>query len=144
VEYIYEYDSIKNGYNSDKGGGFKKNVYQYSLDGDFIETYEDLTSAANAINATKKGMSRACWSVNKLLKGYLWSFEFKEPYIVDPDIRKKGVFQYSVEGEYLFKYTSVSEASIKNNISKSGIAKCCRGERLTSGGYKWRYENDKE
>lgn len=37
-------------------------------------------------------------------------------------------------------YNSVSEASITNGINSSGIFKCCRGERKTSGGFKWEYQ----
>ena len=36
-------------------------------------------------------------------------------------------------------YPSVAEASIQTKIHKDGIAKCCRGERKTAGGYHWEY-----
>jgi len=139
IKYISEYDSLENGYNTDKGGGFKKTVYQYNLDGSLNTTFEDLTTASNSIDVRKQDISRACWSVNNTLEGYLWSYEFKEKFIHNPDNRKKEVIQCSLEGNVLARYISASEASRKTGISKTCITRCCRGEREQSGGFLWKY-----
>lgn len=139
IKYISEYDALENGYNSDKGGGFRKTVYQYNLDGTPINSFKDLTSAATAVNATKKGISKACWNVNHTLKGYLWSYEYKEKFIPDSDNRKKEVLQYNLNGNLLAQYISVAEASRKSGLSKTCISRCCRKEREQSGGFLWKY-----
>lgn len=139
IKYISDYDTLENGYNSDKGGGIRKTIYQYNLDGTLINTFEDLTSAGNSIDARKQDISRACWSVNHTLKGYLWSYEFKELFIPQTDCRKKEVIQYSLGGNKLAHYVSASEASRKTGISKTCITRCCRGEREQTGGFLWRY-----
>lgn len=36
-------------------------------------------------------------------------------------------------------YSSVSKASVDNNISRVSIWTCCSGKYKTAGGYKWRY-----
>lgn len=69
--YINFYDSLKNGYNSDRGGGFKKPIYQFNLSGELIHEFNSLTSAGNAVNASKKTLSRTCYSVNKRFGDYL-------------------------------------------------------------------------
>lgn len=137
--YILEYNSKDKGYNEDRGGGFKKTIYQYNLDGEFIKSFEDLSSAASAVTATKKQMSKVCLSKSNLLKNSYWSYKYIEPFVPETDLRKKAVYQCDIENNILSKYESVSEASKKSNVSKSSIAKCCRGERLTGGGYKWNY-----
>jgi hypothetical protein len=139
IKYILEYDTFGNGLNSDKGGGIKKTVYQYNLDGSLNTTFEDLTLAGNSINVRKQDISRACWSVNNSLGGFIWSYEYKEPFIPQPDNRKKEVVQYSLGGNKLAHYVSASEASRKTGISKTCITRCCRGEREQSGGFLWRY-----
>lgn len=139
VKYILENKSLESGYNSDKGGGIKKTVYQYNLDGTFSTTFEDLTTAGNSINVRKQDISRACWSTNHTLGGYLWSYEYKEPFIVEPDNRKKQVVQFDLKGKELASYISASEASRKTGISKTCITRCCRGEREQSGGFLWKY-----
>lgn len=132
-------DSQKNGYNISKGGGFKKIVYKYNLDGSLNSSYDNLTDAGNSINVKKKCISRACWSVNQTLGGFLWSYEFREPFFPKADDRKKEVLQFNLNGNLLAKYVSASEASRKTGISKTCITRCCRNERKQSGGYLWEY-----
>jgi len=137
-EYIFKYNSKEEGYNCDSGGGFKKSIYQYSLDGNLVAEYESLSCAANAVNAGKKAISNTCLGYNNSCKGYYWSYLCKDEFKVQ-DKRKKEVFQYDLEGNLLAKYISASEASRKTGVSKSCITKCCRGERKSSNNFIWRY-----
>jgi len=139
IQYINEFNSLEEGYNSDKGGGFKKTIYKYNLDGSLNSTYESLTDAGKSVNVRKQDISRACWSINHTLGGYLWSYDYIEPFIPKMDNRKKEVLQYSLNGNLLAKYVSASEASRKTGISKTCITRCCRGEREHSGGFIWKY-----
>lgn len=139
IKYILEYDSLENGYNEDSGGGFKKTVYQYNLDGSLNTTFEDLTTAGNSIDVRKQDICRACWNVNHTLGGFLWSYEFKEKFIPEPDSRKKEVIQFSLDGKVLARYFSVAEASRISGLSKTCISRCCRKERENSGGFIWKY-----
>jgi hypothetical protein len=139
IRYISENNSLESGYNSDRGGSIKKSVYQYNLDGSLNTIFEDLTTAGNSIHVSKQAISRACWNVNQTLGGCLWSYEYKEPFIPDPDNRKKEVIQCSLDGKVLSCYESASEASRKTGISKTCITRCCRGEREQSRGFLWRY-----
>lgn len=141
IRYILENNSLENGYNSDKGGGLKKSVYKYNLDGSLNSTFEDLTLASNTIGVRKQDISRACWNVNQTLGGYLWSYEYKEPFIPDPDNRKKQVIQYSLDRKVLAHYNSVAEASLETGLSKTCISRCCRGERRSSSGFIWKYQD---
>ena len=139
IQYISEYSALENGFNSDKGGGIKKTVYKYNLDGSFNATFENLTLASETIGVRKQDICRACWNVNHTLGGYLWSYEFKEKFIPESDNRKKEVVQYNLNGNLLAQYSSVAEASRKSGLSKTCIARCCRGERKQSGGFFWKY-----
>lgn len=139
-QYILEYNAKENGYNSDQGGGFKKTVYQYNLDGSLINSYCCLQDAGNVVNTTKKSISRACLSVNNIYNGFYWSYEFKELFKPKEDNRKKEVLQYAVEGNLVANYVSVAEASRQTGLSKTCISRACRGERANSGGFVWRYE----
>jgi len=138
-EYIAEYNSKEEGYNNDSGGGFKKTIYQYNQDGGLIDTYECLEKAGEIVNATKQDISRACLSVNKTFGGYYWSYEYIEPFKPNKDFRKKIVLCYNLKGEKVYDFNSISEASKSTAINKSSIAKVCRGERKTAGGYFWKF-----
>ena len=51
----------------------------------------------------------------------------------------KIVLQYTLDKNFVKRFTSVMEASIETNICKSSIARNARGERKTAGGYIWVY-----
>jgi group I intron endonuclease len=138
-EYILKYNSKEEGYNIDSGGGFKKTVYQYDIiDGKLLNKYSNLTDAGKVINVNKQDLSNVCLSVGKACKGFYWSYEYKEPFVPNVDNRKKKVSKYSLGGVFIENYNSIAEASKNTGINKSCIAKVCRGERKTSGGYIWR------
>ncbi len=138
--YILKYDSFKSGYNSDRGGGFKKTVYQYNIEtGELMNFYDSLSSAANAVNAASKSISNACLGYNKTCKGYHWSYSSTKELHSCSDLRRKTVNQISLDGDIVACYESASEASRKTGISKTCITRCCRGERGQSGGFFWKY-----
>jgi hypothetical protein len=141
-EYILKYNSKNEGYNSDRGGGFQKTVYQYHLsDGSLVAAFDSLEGAAQVINASKQQLSRACLSVNNRFKGYYWSYVYTEPFKPEKDKRKKSVLQLdSNEKKILNEFDSIAEAFELTGINKSSIAKVCRGERNHAGGYKWVYK----
>ena len=53
----------------------------------------------------------------------------------------KRVAQYTMDGELISEYPSLSEASRKTGIGISGISKCCRGDYPQSHGYVWKFIN---
>ncbi|RKS15526.1 GIY-YIG nuclease family protein [Flavobacterium sp. 120] len=139
IMYISEYDALENGYCSDKGGGFKKTVYKYNLDGSFNATFENLTLASETIGVRKQDISRACWNVNQTLGGYLWSYENKEAFFPEHDNRKKEVIQSLLNGTVISQFLSVAEASRSTGVSKTCISRCCREERKNGCGFIWKY-----
>ena len=138
-EYIIQYDSKDNGYNSDAGGGIKKTVYQYKIeDGSLVNTYDCLEQAASSVDASKTCVGNACRGQNKTCNGYIWSYSSTFP-IGLKDKRKKSVIQLDLDDNFMAEYKSVAEASRITGLSKTCISRCCRGERKKSGGYRWRY-----
>lgn len=139
IRYISECDALENGYCGDKGGGFKKTVYKYNLDGSLNAKFENLTLASETVGVRKQDISRACWNVNQSLGGYLWSYENLEVLVPELDNRKKEVIQSSLDGNFIAQYISVAEASREIGVSKTCISRCCRQERENSGGFLWEY-----
>ena len=140
IYYINYFNSFIDGYNSDRGGGFKKEIHQFDLAGNLLYTYNSLEEASNSVETGKKDISRACWSANHLHKGHYWSFNTTEN-VLDTisDQRKKKVAQLSLNEELIQIFPSASQASRSTGISKTCITRCCRKERENSGGYIWKY-----
>ena len=135
--YIQKFDSFHNGYNSDRGGGFKKTIYQYNLTGKLESTFQSLEEASKSSSISEESISHACIGDRKTSNGFYWTytstFDLKE------DIRKKKVIQYDLDGEKINVFDSIAEASIATEINKSSIAKCCRGERKKAGNFIWKF-----
>lgn len=135
--YIQKFDSFNNGYNSDRGGGFKKTIYQYNLTGELESTFQSLEEASKSSSISEESISHACVGDRKTSNGFYWTytctFNLKE------DIRKKKVVQYDFEGKTLNVFDSIIEASKQTEINKSSIAKCCRGERKKAGNFIWKF-----
>lgn len=137
-QYIIKYNSKKQGYNSDSGGGFKKTVYQFSPNGTLIESFDGLNEVESKLGYDKKRISNAC-TTTKLWKGSYWSYSQNSKFKIGGDRRKKQVLQCSLDGKPVAQYRSASEASRISGISKTCITRCCRGERPKSAGFLWKY-----
>lgn len=141
-QYIFKYNSESDGYNEDRGGGFKKNIYQYDLEsGVLLASFSQLEYAAVSVGVDKRTISKACLGEIKNCAGYSWSYILSENFKPEEDKRKKKVFQFYFHGEFVRSYNSVSEASRFTGVNSSSIAKCCRGEYKYAGDYYWEYED---
>ena len=56
--------------------------------------------------------------------------------------RSHAVDQYSLSGEYIASYKSITEAYRITGVEQSNISDCARGIRKHSGGYLWAYHNN--
>lgn len=54
---------------------------------------------------------------------------------------KKAVIQYTITGEIVNEFSSITQASKETGIIKSGIENCLNGRSNSSGGYRWLYKN---
>ena len=138
--YINKYDSFRNGYNADSGGGFKKPIYQYTLSGELVNSFDSLQEAADAVDTNKKTISKTCHNVNQIFQNHYWSYDYREPYLpIKKDKRFKEVEMFDKNNEIIETFRSIAEASRITGIHKSSIAKCCIKERNTAGGFRFKY-----
>lgn len=140
VNYIFNYSKESELYNQDRGGGIPKQVFQYNMEtGLLVNTYNSLTEAGEQFDIDKKALSKVCLSVNKTFNNFYWSYEYKEPFEPLVDSRTKLVMQFDINNEIIKTFKSISEASKLTGTNKTSIAKVCRGERKTAGGFIWKY-----
>lgn len=53
--------------------------------------------------------------------------------------RRKKVIQYTLDGDYIQSFESLTSAEEKTCIGKSEISKVCKNKQKTAGGYIWKY-----
>ena len=138
-QYIGNFDSLKNGYNSDCGGAFKKTVYQYDKNGSLINTFSSLSEAAKQVGVVKQAISKACLRRYGRCRGFYWGYEPCDSFVRSADNRCRKVHQYTLDEKFLEEYISVAEAARRTGFSQSGISRVCRGERSSYKGFNWSY-----
>lgn len=52
----------------------------------------------------------------------------------------KRVIQFNLQDEYIQEFETVAQAAKISGLNRSSIARCCRGEQKSCGGYKWKYK----
>lgn len=144
-------------------------VVQLSIKGEYIKTYPTIKEASQQVAVSQAALYNNLHrgSARSVTGGYRWLYkdvyddmdEEERKDLVDRfskviykphsrfgkgNPRSRSVVQLTLDGELLNKYESMSQASEKTGVLRSGISACCRGTYKRSGGYKWMYLNDYE
>lgn len=152
---LYQSTNRQYGYNlraGGEGGGivvsksekFKeryRKVYQYTLDGDFITEWDNLTLAAEGCGGINKitGISQCCNGKRKTAYGFQWRYK-KFDHLSKQELTgvKKRIVQKDLEGNIIQIYDSVSEAVKALGMkSKSSITNVLTGSAKTAYGFLW-------
>jgi plasmid maintenance system antidote protein VapI len=122
----------------------KTRVLQYNLNGDFLKEFSSIAQASKETNIIRTSISQTCRGILKTAGGFQWKYKGDEKPIVK--IHQAGqeiaIVQFSLTGNTIKKWKSATEAAKELGIQSSHIASVCKGNRNTTGGYKWVYEGD--
>lgn len=162
-ELIAQYNTTdyRFGYNRSEGGEDviiyynnlvhkNKTVYQYSFDGNFIQSFNSVIEAVQWLNiknihagtnisscARENGKSHSAY-------GYIWSYDFLGEQIADYNLHKsyignhKIIYQYDLDGNYIDSYYSVKEGAEKYNVTPQSIFDVIDKENRMCANYQWR------
>lgn len=133
-------------YNVALGGGTSnhdtKRVYQFDLNGEFLQSHESASSAAASLNFHKdlytatKCIRNNCLGISSSSYGYVWSYkkEFNHPLIGN----KKRIAQYTLKGKFIRTFDSIYEAEVLLGLNaiQAAISK-----NWQCGGYQWKIFN---
>lgn len=116
-------------------------VNQYSLNGDFIKTYDSMTTATEDTGVGNKEILYCCEKKYKTAYGFQWRYFEDHIEALDPveTFNKKKVEQYTLNGTKLATYRSVMHASQSCKIQYACIWRAVRGKASRAGRYKWKY-----
>lgn len=174
--YIYFFNSAdkEHGYNKTHGGeiGGKpteetilkisgknhymaKRIEQYSLSGDYINTFGCVMDAAKELGENYSSIAACARHEHYTAFGYIWVYEddlCKEKWILDCAVdRSKGgnhpsskrIIQYDLNGNLIKTFSCLTEASEKTGTQISKISNCANGVRFSANGFIWLFEDDK-
>ena len=117
----------------------KKIVYQYDLDGNYIQEFASAKEAGEKYGITS--IHLACQKKIKTSAGFQWSYQ---KYKKIPSFKSyiKAINQYSIEGNFIQSFSNASEAEKQTGISKGRIRYCAKNKKGLVNNYQWRYADD--
>jgi hypothetical protein len=133
------------------GGGNeiqKKTVYQFDLNGAFIQSYKSAREAAlkiapNDQDNIRSSIKNCCLGTSYSSCGYFWSYykEFitKEDYHNNIKRKKNKIAQYTLNGKFLRYFDNITQARNETGLSNIYYAIT---NKASVGGYQWRYYSD--
>lgn len=126
-----------------------KRIHQFTIYGDYINTYDCLRDAADSLGVSENMGMRA--KEHKISNGFLWGFDDQVSIINGiPHLNytyrslsknPRHVYMFDYNKEYIKDYISCVDASTDNNIDCSGISRAAR-KKTKYKKYYWRYEED--
>lgn len=139
--YRYKEDGYKGELKDWKG--YEKKVVQYRIDGKKIKEFRSISEAAKKLVIVPGSISRVAKLRSKHAGGFVWRYK-GEPYNGEYKkvLEKRKFVQYSLSGEILQSYDSISLAAKNTNCPYEGIRLALNGKANTSGGYIWKWYNE--
>lgn len=133
------------GGNDDGGYWCRRKIYQYDLQGNYINCYDSIVEATLAIGANKQNglVQNAVGRVNSQAGGYQWRYEHKdkiEPYQIISRAYKIGC--YDKNGELVYVFLNASEAAKHFNCDEDAIRLNCKHQTCFTCDHMFEYFND--
>lgn len=120
-----------------------ESVEQYSLKGEYINTFINLADAERHTGVNSKNIWCAVSKNALSAGGYQWKYCSDKTILGDiskqTKKQKQSVVRINKDGTTT-TYESAAEASRQTGINASQIRRVCQGRGLSAGGYKWYYE----
>lgn len=122
----------------------RRAIEEYTLDGIYLRTWRSLKDAAEAYKCTSSNIYRACHNYLESACGSLWTYVDSEEDMIQRsydykhkiDSRAMPIDQYTLEGQFIKTYPSISKAASDLGVDKTAIHKGLHNH-YTSYGFIW-------
>lgn len=115
-------------------------VYQYDLQGKYIQTFNSFHQAAQQVNGQVHVIRKCCDKQFKTAYNYIWRL-YKQPQL-DLIIELGTINCYDLAGNYLTSFISMAEAEKITGVPLGSISMACRHLAHRGGKFQWRYVTD--
>lgn len=123
----------------------------YDLQGNYLSTYESAKAVTQELKVNIADVVSCCKGIRSdgqpryQAKGFIFRYAIdKLDEYPDTPVRCRKVDQYTLDGEYIRTFDSLKEAWLHTGAGIGAIGKVCKGLAKSSGGYSWKYHNEKE
>lgn len=120
-------------------------IKEFSKDGNLINIHKSLRYL-ESIGYNRQSIVGVCSGRNKTYMGKVWRYEQDnfETYNSKPNYhndRTRKIIQFTMDGDLIRKWNSISDAYNSLCINKSSLSSCLLGKQKSAGGSKWEYYN---
>lgn len=117
-------------------------VFQYNENGELINSYPSISYAARQVGVDPSAINKCCHGKQQSAAGFFWSLNAEQKF--EPKKLKTWhtyrVGQYTLEGNFICEYGSLSEAiRAMGKKQPKCIKECCEGKRKEMYGFVWKY-----
>lgn len=121
----------------------KKKINQYTMQGQYIRTWDSIKEAALYYNMPNDSPITRAIKNNFNCFGYRWKYYDGNIENITPNITKnKRILQFDKNGLFLKEFPNAHIAELETGVKKGNICRVCNGERASSGGYIWKYKEN--
>lgn len=129
--------------NSNKGKPASENCKKAVRKANYGRKHNE--EAKKKIGKAAKGRKMSKKHLKKLIeisKNRIYTNEIRQN-MSNASTVKKAILQYSLDGKFIKKWDSISQAAKEYNTTKNNIISCLKNKnnRTVAVGYKWEYEN---
>ena len=118
-------------------------IYQYSLDGTYIKTWDSVSQINRELGYSTSNIGKCCKGKIYSAYGYRWLKDKKDnlKVYINPHCRK--IVQFDMNMNYIKIWNSIIDASNELDVKYNNIQNCCeRKSKQSKTGYLWRYLED--
>jgi len=122
-------------------------VYQYDLDGNFINEHPSQIVASEQINVTQASLRRHIWGHRKTCCGFIFTHTFyiKLPKTLLPkkgriNSKCKNIIQYDLNSNLIKEWNRPKEITDTLHIKYKTLHACLNRDINTCNGFKWKYK----
>lgn len=119
----------------------ERTVRQYTLDGKLVGEYRSQSEASRKFGIKASDISKCTHRKVKSVKGFVWRF-IGDTFDYDKKTSAKCVIQYTLDGNFIKEYKSITDAQLATGVTGGNISGCCLHKQKTAGGFIWKYKNE--
>lgn len=103
-----------------KTGRYPHDVFQFELDGTFIQSFESAAEAARKTNSCHADIVSCCNGKSKTCNGFLWSYDMDKvnPILGSHQDNAKAVRMYDKNGNFIKEFISIWEACKELGVTR--------------------------
>ena len=119
-----------------------KKIFCFNKNKQLVCVYESLQSAASLTGFSINSIADNAQAIKKpLCNGFYWNFSKDNSFetLISIGGGRKPIARYSLNGQLLESYETITEASKLTHLPRARISDCARGKINSYGGYVWKF-----